>query len=77
MAFKDLDCLFSIFTLVDIRRGEFNGATIAVDGGFELAKCLIVKDVPVDVNDLGVLSLLMYVLVGFDEIVGVAHLASM
>ncbi len=77
MALKSLDGTFGIVVFVNVRRGEFDGATIAVDGGFELAKCLIVKDVPVDVNDLGVLSLLMYVLVGFDEIVGVAHLASM
>ena len=51
---------------------EFNGATIAADGGFELVRCLVVEDMPVDVNDLGVVPALMYGLVGFDEIIGFA-----
>ena len=58
--------------LVDVRRGEFNGATVAADGGFKLARCLIVEDVSVDVNDLGVAPALMYGLVGFGEIIGFA-----
>jgi hypothetical protein len=58
---------------VNVRRGEFDGASIAVDGGFELARCLIVEDVPVDVNDLGVFPLLVNVLVSFDEIGGFAR----
>ena len=57
---KGLDGTFSIVLLVDIRRGEIDGATIAADGSFELARCLIVEDVPVDVNDLGVFPELMY-----------------
>ena len=70
MAFEGLDGAFGIVALVNVRRGEFNGATIAADGGFELARCLIVKDMPVYVNDLGVFPMLVNVLVGFDEIVG-------
>ena len=57
MALKSLDGAFGIDALVNIRRGELDGATIAADGGFELARCLIVKDVTVDMNDLGVLPL--------------------
>ena len=72
MAFEGLDGTFGIVALVDVGRGEFDGASIAADGGFELARCLIVEDVPVYVNDLGVFPTLMYVLVGFDEIVGFA-----
>ncbi len=72
MAFKGLDGAFIIVLSVDIRRVEFDSSTIAVDGGFELTRCLIVEDVPVDVNDLGVTPALMYGLVGFDEIVGFA-----
>ncbi len=60
MVFKGLDGAFGIFLLVDIRRGEFDSATIAADGGFELTRCLIVEDVPVDVNDLGVVPVLKY-----------------
>ena len=70
MAFEGLDGAFGIVALVDVGRGEFDGASVAADGGFELAKCLIVEDVPVYVNDLGVFPTLMDVLVGFDEIVG-------
>ena len=51
---------------------EFDSAPVAADGGFELARCLVVEDVLVDVNDLGVLPVLMYGLVGFDEITGFA-----
>ena len=72
MAFESLDGAFGIVAAVDVGRGEFDGASIAADGGFELARCLIVKDVPVYVNDLGLCPKLMYVLVGFDEIVGFA-----
>ena len=53
--------------------GEFDGASVAADGGFELARCLVVEDVPVYVNDLGVFPTLVNVLVGFDEIVGFAR----
>ena len=72
MAFEGLDGAFGIVASVYIGRGEFDGASIAADGGFELARCLIVKDVPVYVNDLGVFPTLMYFLGGFDEIVGFA-----
>ena len=72
MALKGLYGTFGIVALVNVRRGEFDSATIAADGGFELARCLIVEDVPVDVNDLGVVPVLMYGLVGFDEITGFA-----
>ena len=68
MAFEGLDGAFGIVASVDVRRGEFDGASVAADGGFELARCLIVEDVPIYVNDLGVCPPLMYVLVGFDEI---------
>ena len=73
MALKGLDGAFGIVASVNIRRDKFDDTTVAADGGFELARCLIVKDVPVEVNYLGVLPLLMYVLVGFDEIVGFAR----
>ena len=53
---------------MNVRRGEFDSATVAADGGFELAGCLVVEDVPVDVNDLGVVPALMYGLVGFDHL---------
>jgi hypothetical protein len=72
MALDSLDGIFGIVVLVNVMRGEFNSATVAADGGFELTRCLIVKDVPVDVNDLGVLPALIYGLVGFDEIIGFA-----
>ena len=72
MAFKSLDGPFDIVVMVNVRRGEFDSATIAADGGFELVRCLIVEDIPVDVYGLGVLPSLMYVLVGFDEIIGFA-----
>ena len=52
MAFKSLDGPFDIVVMVNVRRGEFDSATIAADGGFELTRCLIVADVPVDTNDL-------------------------
>ena len=48
MALKCLDGLLGIVALVNVRRDEFDGASIAADGGFELARCLIVEDVPVD-----------------------------
>jgi hypothetical protein len=73
MALKYLDGLLSIVASVNVRRDEFDGASIAADGGFELARCLIVEDMPVDVNDLGVCPLLVNVLVGFDEIGGFAR----
>ena len=72
MALEGLDGTFGIVSLVNVRRGEFNGAIVTADDGFELARCLIVKDVPVYVNDLGVVPALMYGLVGFDEIIGFA-----
>ena len=72
MAFKRLDGTFSIVALVNVRQGEFDCATIAADGSFKLARGLIVKDMAVDVYDLGVLPALMDVLVCFDEIVGFA-----
>ncbi len=72
MALEGLDGAFGIVMLVNIRKGEFEGATITADGSFEFARCLIVEDVPVDVNDLGVTPALMYGLVGFDEIIGFA-----
>ena len=70
MALKSLDGTFGIVALVNVGRREFDGASIVADGGFELARCLIVEDVPVYVNDLGVMPALMYGLVGFDEIIG-------
>ena len=73
MAFESLDGAFGIVASVDVGRGEFDGASIAADGGFEFARCLIVKDVPVHINDLGVFPTLVNVLVGFDEIVGFAR----
>ena len=73
MALKSLDGAFGIVASVDVGRGEFDGASVAADGGFELARCLIVEDVPVYVNDLGVFPTLVNVLVGFDEIVGFAR----
>ena len=73
MAIENLDGAFGIVAAVDVRRGEFDGASIAADGGFEFARCLIVEDVPVHVNDLGVFPMLVNVLVGFDEIVGFAR----
>ncbi len=72
MAFESLDGAFGIVALVDVGRGEFDCASVAADGGFELARCLIVEDLPVYVNDLGVFSTLVNVLVGFDEIIGFA-----
>ena len=72
MAFEGLDGAFGIVASVDVGRGEFDSAPVAADGGFELARCLIVEDVPIYVNDLGVCPTLMYVLVGFDETVGFA-----
>ena len=72
MAFESLDGAFDIVAAVDVGRGEFDDASIASDGGFEFARCLIVEDVPVHVNDLGVFPTLVNVLVGFDEIVGFA-----
>ena len=70
MAFECLDGAFSIVVLVNVGRGEFDCASIAADGGFELTGRLIVEDVPVDVYDMGVFPALVDVLVGFDEIVG-------
>ena len=70
MAFEGLDGAFGIVASVYVGRGEFNSAPVAADGSFELARCLIVEDVPVYVTDLGVFPTLMDVLVGFDEIVG-------
>lgn len=72
MALESLDGAFGIVASVNVRRGEFDGASITADGGFELARCLVVEDVPVYVNDLGFMPALMYCLVGFDEIVGFA-----
>lgn len=40
--------------------------------GCEFSRCLIVEDVPIDVDDLGVFPLLMYGLICFDEAVGLA-----
>jgi hypothetical protein len=73
MALKSLDGSLGIVALVNVRRGEFDGASIAAYGGFQLAMCLIVEDMSVDVNDLGVFPLLVNVLVGFDEISGFAR----
>ena len=73
MALEGLDGAFGIVASVDVGRGEFDGASVAADGGFELSRCLIVEDVPVYVNDLGVFPTLVNVLVGFDEIVGFAR----
>ena len=73
MAFESLDGAFSIVASVDVGRGEFDGASVAADGSFELARCLIVEDMPVYVNDLGVFPTLVNILVGFDEIVGFAR----
>ena len=73
MALKCLDGLLSIVVSVNVRRGEFDGASIAADGSVELARCLIVEDLPVDLNDLGVFPSLVNVLVGFDEIGGFAR----
>ena len=70
MAFERLDGAFSIVALVNVKQGEFNCASIAADGGFELMGCLVVKDVPVDVYHLGVFPVFVDVLVGFDEING-------
>ena len=72
MVLESLDGAFGIVAAVDVGRGEFDSASVAADSGFEIARCLIVEDVPVYVNDLGVCPTLMYVLVGFDEIVGFA-----
>ena len=73
MAFEGLDGAFGIVASVDVGRGEFDSAPVAADGGFELAMCLIVEDMPVDGNDLGVFPSLVNVLVGFDEIGGFAR----
>ena len=70
MAFKGLDGVFGIISSVDVGRGKFESVTIAADGGFELASCLVVENMPIDMNDLGVASVLIYGLVGFDEIIG-------
>ena len=56
--------------LVHVGRREFECASIAADGSFELVGCLIVKDVPVYVYDLEVFPALVDSLVGFDEVVG-------
>ena len=72
MALKGLEGVFGIVASVNVWRSKFDDETVAVDGSFELARCLIVKDVPVYVNDLGVFPTLVNVLVGFDEIVGFA-----
>ena len=61
---------FSIVVSVNVGWGEFDCASSAADGGFELMGCLIVEDVPVDVYDLGVFPALVDVLVGLDEMVG-------
>ena len=68
MDLKCLDGTFGIVASVNVRRGKFDGAPVDADGGFELARCLVVEDVPVDVNDLGVVPALMYGLVGFDHL---------
>ncbi len=47
MAFESLDGAFRIVALVNVGRGEFDGTSIAEDGGFELARRLIVENVPV------------------------------
>ena len=73
MALKCLDGSLGIVASVNVRRGEFDGATIAADGGFELVRCLVVEDMPVDLSDLGVFPSLVNVLVGFDEIGGFAR----
>ena len=70
MAFESLDGAFSIVTSVHFGRHEFDCASIAVDGRFELAGCLTVEDVPVYVYDLGVFPVLVDSLVCFDEVVG-------
>ncbi len=41
MALKGLHGTFGFVASMNIRRGEFNSATIAANGGFELARCLI------------------------------------
>ena len=52
VALQGLDGAFGIVASENVRRGEFDGGTVAANGGYELARCLIVEDVPVDVNDL-------------------------
>ncbi len=69
MVHEGLDGVFGIVVSVNDRRGEFNGAPVTADGGFELVRCLVVKDVPDYVNDLGLMPALIYGLVGFDEII--------
>ena len=54
MAFEGLDGAFGIVASVYVGRGEFDGAPIAADSSLELARCLVVEDVPVYINDLGV-----------------------
>ena len=52
MSLKSLDVMFCIVTSMYVGWGEFGSATIAADGCFELAWSFIVKDVPIDTNDL-------------------------
>ena len=70
MALESLDGAFSIVASVHVGWREFDSASIAADGSFELAGCLIVEDVPVCVYDLGVFPALVDSLVGFGEVVG-------
>ena len=44
--------MFFDVTLMYVGWGELNSATVAADGRFELTQSFIVKDVPMNTNDL-------------------------
>ena len=72
MALESLYGAVCIVTLVEVWWGEFNSAAIARYSGVEFTLCVIVEDVPIDMNYLGVFPVLVDGLVGFDEVVGLA-----
>ena len=61
---------FCIVTWMYVWWGEFNCTAIVTHGGFEFPWCLIVKNVPIDMNDLRVFPALVDGLVGLDEVSG-------
>ncbi len=70
MTFEHLDSAFCNVMSMDVKWGEFNGATIAAYYGFEFVQSLIVEDVPIYDDDLRVFPVLVDGLVGFNEIIG-------